>query len=117
MWVSVNTTMKPAIWSDIMSNIFDAHDDKIKPKKRRNINTINRVIKLLEKGDKNTREIHAHLHETWPRWCPNMRRLTNILAKSREFTEVGKEMVRANDSSGSYKLVIWGLANEAGLDN
>lgn len=100
-----------------MSNIFDAHDDKIKPKKRRNINTINRVIKLLEKGDKNTREIHAHLHETWPRWCPNMRRLTNILAKSREFTEVGKEMVRANDSSGSYKLVIWGLANEAGLDN
>ena len=99
-----------------MSNIFDKYDDKIKPKKRRNINTINRIIKLLEKGNKNTREIHAHLHETWPRWCPSMPRLGNILSKSREFVEIGKEKAQSN-SSGSYNLVIWGLASEAELDN
>tara|TARA_R100001443_G_scaffold101966_1_gene109948 strand:+ start:1343 stop:1648 length:306 start_codon:yes stop_codon:yes gene_type:complete len=100
-----------------MSNIFDAYDDKIKPKKRRNINTITRVIKILKQGNKNTREIHAHLHETWPRWCPNMRQLCNVLAKNCEFIEVGKEKVRANDASGSYNLVIWGLADEAGLNS
>jgi len=99
-----------------MSNIFDAYDDKIKPKKRRNINTINRIIKLLEEGNKNTREIHAHLHETWPRWCPSMPRLGNILAKSREFVEIGKEKAQSN-LGGAYNLSIWGLANEAGLDN
>tara|TARA_R100000541_G_scaffold34957_1_gene43312 strand:+ start:306 stop:605 length:300 start_codon:yes stop_codon:yes gene_type:complete len=99
-----------------MSNIFDAHDDKIKPKKRRNINTINRIIKLLEEGNKNTREIYAYLHETWPRWCPSMRRLSNVLSKSREFIEVGKEKTQSN-LSGNYNLAIWGLADEAGLDN
>ena len=70
----------------------------------------------LKEGNKNTREIHAHLHETWPRWCPNMRRLSNLLAKSREFVETGKEKAQSN-LSGTYNLSIWGLANEAGLDN
>jgi hypothetical protein len=108
--------MELAIWSDTMSNIFDAYDDKIKPKRRRNINTIKRVIKLLKDGNKNTREIHSHLHETWPRWCPSMPRLGNILSKNREFIEVGKERAEAN-LSGAYNLVIWGLVDETGLDN
>ena len=99
-----------------MSNIFDAYDDKIKPKRRRNINTIKRVKKLLKHGNKNTREIHSHLKKTWPRWCPSMPRLGNILSKNREFIEVGKERTEAN-LSGAYNLVIWGLVDETGLDN
>ena len=83
-------------------------DEKIKPKKRRNINTINRVIKLLKEKDMNTREIYSALLENWPRWCPSMPRLGNILSRSREFIEVGKEKAEST-LSGGYYLVIWGL--------
>lgn len=117
MWVSVNTTTEPAIWSDIMGNIFDAHDDKIKPKKRRNINTINRIINLLKDKNMNTREIHGALHKTWPRWCPGMSRLGNILSRCPEFITIGKATVAADDRSGSYQVVIWGLTDEARHDN
>ena len=117
MWVSVNTTMEPAIWSDIMSNIFDAHDDKIKPKKRRNINTIKRVVKLLQdECEMNTIEIHQALHRTWPRWCPGMTRLGNILSRNKEFVKIGSEKV-SSGVSGHYDIMVWGLANEAGLNN
>ena len=113
MWVSVNTTMEPETWSDIMSNIFD---DKFKPKKRRNINTINRVIAILKEGNMNTSQIHEELHRTWPRWCPTMARLRNILSRNKEFVDLGTEKIQSN-LSGSYNIVIWGLADEAGLDN
>jgi len=91
-----------------MSNIFDKHDDTTTPKKRRNINTINRVVKLLEVNNMNTREIHEALHTTWPRWCPSMPRLGNLLSRGREFVEVGKEKTKSN-LSGNYDLTIWGL--------
>jgi len=113
VWVSVNTTMEPETWSDIMNNIFD---DKFKPKKRRNINTINRIIALLKEGNMNTSQIHEELHRTWPRWCPSMGRLGNILSRNKEFVDLGTEKIQSN-LSGSYNIVIWGLADEARLDN
>ena len=114
MWVSVNTTMGPEIWSDIMSNIFD---DKFKPKKRRNINTIKRVVKLLqEEIEMNTIEIHQALHQTQPRRSPGMSRLGNILSRNKEFVKIGSEKVPSG-VSGHHDIMVWGLADEAGLDN
>ena len=91
-------------------------DEKIKPKTRRNINTINKIVGLLQERNMNTREIHSTLQEVWPRWCPGMKRLSNILSKNSEFVETGKEFVEAT-LSGSYKVVIWGLSSEGRLNN
>jgi len=80
-------------------------------KKRRNINTINKIIEILENGELNTRAIHARLQETWPRWCPGMSRLSNILSRQPEFTHVKREFVRADDRSGSYTVIVWALSD------
>jgi hypothetical protein len=104
--------MEPAIWSDSMT-------DDVKPKKkRRNIVTINRLIKVLEEGNMNTSNLYYTLKERWPRTAPSMTRLSNLLKRSKEFKEVGEERVIDETGYGqNYDVRLWGLANEAGLDN
>lgn len=79
-------------------------------KKRRNIITINRIIKILKEGDMNTANLYYTLKERWPRTAPSMPSLGNLLSRSKEFAEAGEE--RSIDYTGhgqNYDVKVWRL--------
>jgi len=79
-------------------------------KKRRNIITINRIIKILKEGDMNTANLYYTLKERWPRTAPSMPSLGNLLSRSKEFAEAGEERVIDDTGHGqNYDVKVWRL--------
>lgn len=78
---------------------------------RRNIRTIERIVVLLkesEAGQLNTLQIYLQFVDRWISGAPTRSRLGNLLAKSKEFEQIGWEMTPSL-LSGEYKVAVWGL--------
>jgi len=87
---------------------------------RRNIRTIERIVQILEDCDDyglSTREIHARFFDKWPKCAPTMPRLGNMLAKCKEFEEVGETDMQSLHAGYSYPIKVWGLRIEAATHN
>ena len=91
-------------------------DEKVEPKTRRNGRPIRYITKVLEEyGPLPTNAIYAAVKERWPRTCPTVKQLNNLLAGQSEFVDTGNtlpldtKLSSSNVGNGSYPVKIWRL--------
>ena len=94
-------------------------DEKVKPKTRRNGRPISYITKVLkENGPLPTNAIYAAVKERWPRTCPTVKQLNNLLAGHSEFIDTGTTLPIDTTlpqgwfgfvGNGSYPVKIWRL--------
>ena len=91
-------------------------DEKVKPKTRRNGRPISYITKVLKaNGPLPTNAIYAAVKERWPRTCPTVKQLNNLLAGHSEFIDTGTtlpldtKLSSSNVGNGAYLVKIWRL--------
>tara|TARA_R110000850_G_scaffold19210_3_gene58558 strand:+ start:108 stop:392 length:285 start_codon:yes stop_codon:yes gene_type:complete len=91
-------------------------DEKVKPKTRRNGRPISYITKVLKaNGPLPTNAIYAAVKERWPRTCPTVKQLNNLLAGQSEFVDTGTtlpldtKLSSSNVGNGAYLVKIWRL--------
>jgi len=83
---------------------------------RRNIRTIERIVKLIDESDErelSTLQIYDEFTKRWVKGAPTRARLGNLLAKCKEFEAVGKVKILSGYAGQSYPVMVWGLRDEA----
>ena len=81
------------------------------PDKIRHVQLITRVAKFLaECGPMNTRQILDHVNTT-TRHGTTPSELSNVLAKTRFFHNMGQESISAA-LSGEYNIIIWDIVED-----
>ena len=83
---------------------------------RRNIRTIERIVKLIDEsdgGELSTLQIHDGFLEKWINGTPTKARLGNLLAKCREFEQTGSVLIKSGYAGQVYTIAVWGLRDEA----
>mgnify|MGYP003636650546 FL=1 len=83
---------------------------------KRNSRPISYITKVLkENGPLPTNAIYAAVKERWPRTCPTVKQLNNLLAGQSEFVDTGNtlpldtKLSLANVGNGGYLVKIWRL--------
>tara|TARA_R100000951_G_scaffold99954_1_gene90535 strand:- start:2177 stop:2461 length:285 start_codon:yes stop_codon:yes gene_type:complete len=83
---------------------------------RRNIRTIERIVKLIDESDEgelSTLQIHDGFLEKWINGTPTKARLGNLLAKCREFEQAGSVVITSGYAGQRYPVAVWRLRDEA----
>ena len=83
---------------------------------KRNSRPIRYITKVLEEyGPLPTNAIYAAVKERWPRTCPTVKQMNNLLAGHSEFIDTGTtlpldtKLSSSNVGNGGYLVKIWGL--------
>tara|TARA_R110000764_G_scaffold17098_2_gene47075 strand:+ start:1549 stop:1788 length:240 start_codon:yes stop_codon:yes gene_type:complete len=64
---------------------------------------------LMEEEQMNTHEIMDAIKSRWPKFCPMMRELTNVLGRNPQFIKVGMTGNTMVTTNSSYAVCIWEL--------
>ena len=82
----------------------------------KNIQTIQRLEKVLEQGPMNPHQIMDEYKKRWPKSQPSMARLSNLLSRHKQFIHVSESMISNTTSGGnnqyfsnSYRVKVWAL--------
>jgi|5B_taG_2_1085324.scaffolds.fasta_scaffold06873_4 hypothetical protein len=73
----------------------------------KNIQTIQRLEKVLEQGPMNPHEIMYAYKQRWPKHQPTMSRLGNLLSRHPQFISTGMDKIEG--PIGADKVKIWAL--------
>jgi len=83
------------------------------------IRTVKKITELIENSTHkqlSTREIYDSLATNWTRYAPTRNRLTNILAKSKQFEALGNTTT-VGAMGKAHEIKVWGIRYETSVDN